>query len=119
MKWIDTHALLELLPGARVTKTRLLVFDWLGKREMPERIPFDTALGVAAALSARDRGVHQIGRVVELVRALDGDPRTTLLVYKHRKGPPLLIPDDGKHHPWTIIELNELVDIVESCFIDD
>lgn len=115
-KWVTTRLLFERFPCTTRQKQSLIKLEFLGKKEIPEELPFIRALAVVAGLAAHQRGLPQMAPTVAVVLALQGDPKDYLLVYEGRRSRPEVVEsDEFVARAAIVIELDYLVEIVQGC----
>jgi hypothetical protein len=109
MEIVTTEHLIERTPGSDALKRKLIGYSMLGKKEIPESLPFRRALAVAAAADAQDRGVKDPSRVYELLTRSAVDLTGMLVVFFGRVGAPKLVGAASfEPQPATVIDLDEL-----------
>lgn len=110
---IPIARLMSRVKGPLRLKNSLIAGHLLGKRSLPDHLPLRRMLAVAAAVTAADRGVPSPTRVFDLLTAEGGDLRGLLVVFLNRRGEPRLVAEaDYQPGPHTVIELDELRDVL-------
>jgi len=113
MDIITTEQLMERTPGSEALKRKLIRYSMLGKKEIPESLPFRRALAVAAAADAQDRGVKNPSRVYELLTGSAIDLTGMLVVFFGRGGAPKLVEAAAfEPQPATVIDLEYLSELL-------
>lgn len=114
--WVPTEPLLAAVPGATVTKRRLLSVSGLSGSELPAEVPFEQAVAFAVAMEAHSRGVSRTQVVFDLVLLHRRNLVGQLLVRPRLRGNWRLTPADlFEPGPFIVIELDEVIDRVQRC----